>query len=516
MQFLTKYKIVIANGLLSLFAGSITLFAFAPYNFYIVAVISLALLVVSIVNLSCHRAAWCVALFGFGMFGSNFSWAFLLHQQLFGQGLIVALTIELIIFMYIYKYLCPKPTGINLTLGFAIIWTLGEWLRSWLFSGCPSLLFGYSQLNSPLAGLLPIVGVYGTSFAVALSAGLLVNSYQHCKIAIGCNGTKSTLKNSSGVRRHHVMLALVYVVLLGLLWSVAYGLSMIHWSQSRGNPIRVSLVQGNTSTTPVKNLQGVEHRLAIYRHLSLADINSDIVVWPETALPAIPRALSLYMHEFMTHFSSHTALVTGLLVPFNPNNITSNLHYNALQVYGNGFGQYYKRHLVPFFEHFPFLLDTVSLGVSSKHVMGTFVSGPEKQALINVIGIPTASTICYDIFYETSFLHDFPKAKLIISINNDASFGHTIQAWQQLQAAQVRSLETARYQLVDGNVGLTAIISPTGKVLAQLPAWHRAVLHGVIYHTVGNTPLAYMGNLPIILGFWLLGIILLIRRRLQK
>src|SRR5690606_23561365 len=51
-------------------------------------------------------------------------------------------------------------------LGFASLWVLQELLRSWLFTGFPWLLLGYTQIDSPLQGLAPLIGVYGLSFCV--------------------------------------------------------------------------------------------------------------------------------------------------------------------------------------------------------------------------------------------------------------------------------------------------------------------------------------------------------------
>ena len=47
-----------------------------------------------------------------------------------------------------------------------VIWLLVEYLRGYLvLNGFPWLQTGYSQLETPLAGYIPVAGVYGTGFS---------------------------------------------------------------------------------------------------------------------------------------------------------------------------------------------------------------------------------------------------------------------------------------------------------------------------------------------------------------
>ena len=66
------------------------------------------------------------------------------------------------------------PTPLRLMLVIPALWTVAEWVRSWLFTGFPWLALGYSQLDGPLAGFAPVVGVFGVSFLAAAVAGALL------------------------------------------------------------------------------------------------------------------------------------------------------------------------------------------------------------------------------------------------------------------------------------------------------------------------------------------------------
>jgi apolipoprotein N-acyltransferase len=98
-----------------------------------------------------------------------------------------------------------------------------------------------------------------------------------------------------------------------------------------------------------------------------------------------------------------------------------------------------------------------------------------------------APSICYEIAYPTKILSFLPKAKILVNISDDSWFGKSAASAQQLQIAQMRSLETGRYQLVSTNTGLTAIIKPNGKIQAQAPAFKKFVLTGKIWKMTGAT-----------------------------
>ena len=66
------------------------------------------------------------------------------------------------------------PKCKNQPLFVAAIFTLVEWVRSWIFTGFPWLTLGYSQVDSsPLAGYIPIMGIYGVSFLLILNSHLI-------------------------------------------------------------------------------------------------------------------------------------------------------------------------------------------------------------------------------------------------------------------------------------------------------------------------------------------------------
>jgi len=162
-------------------AGVLFTLAFAPFDYAYLALLALVFLFASWQAVSAKRAALRGYLFGVGAFGSGVSWVYISMHDFGGAGVLAASTLTALfvafwaLFPALAAYVSVRLQGAAGIVIMPGIWLLIEYVRGyWVLNGFPWLHGGYSQLETPLAGYIPIVGVYGTGFILALTASILL------------------------------------------------------------------------------------------------------------------------------------------------------------------------------------------------------------------------------------------------------------------------------------------------------------------------------------------------------
>lgn len=482
--------------LLSLLAGAAAVAGFAPFGFWPLPVLSLAVLFGLLSRTTSVRAGFLTGLaWGLGFFLTGVSWVFV---SLWVYGSMPAWLAGLATFLFCaFLALFPAMTGalqarwhnapaLKAMLLLPLAWGVTEWIRGWIFTGFPWLVVGYSQVpGSPLTGYAPLVGVYGVSFLLALIAGLLAWGMTP-RISLAARAWTATA-----------------IVALGVGGQALRG---IEWTTPDGAPTSVALLQGNIPQDmkwkPEKTLATLES----YARMAAAS-PAQLIVLPETALPLFESDLPDRYRAGLIALGRQNGgdVLAGL-----PTGSLDGAYYNSVVSFGSAPGQRYSKvHLVPFGEYIP-LKAVWGWVIEVLHIpLSDFARGAVDQRPLAIGGQRVAADICYEDVFGEEIIRQLPEASVLVNVSNLAWFGDSLAPWQHAQMSQMRALETGRMMLRATNTGLTAIIDPKGRVLASLPLFKAGSLAGEIQGYAGSTPYVRWGNAPVLVLWGILGVVLL-------
>ena len=478
--------------------GCLTTTAFAPFGWHPLLPLVLLPLLYVCLSASPRVAGKHGFWFGFGFFLTGTYWIYI-SVVVFGQApvwiallLMIGLVLIMSLWLWLTAWLISRLVAgepLRLLVVAPAAWVLVEWLRGWVLTGFPWLALGYSQIDSPLAGWAPVVGVYGVSLLLVFSIAALL-------AAISMPGRPRAL----------------LLVVLVLPWLSGALLKPVDWTEPRGQPVTATLIQGGIPQDRKWLPEEFWPTLNLYRAQTLRAAGSDIVLWPEVAIPSLTDLVEDYIDilEQDARQNQQTVLFGILERVADPAGDTR--IYNAMISVGGDTRQgYRKQHLVPFGEYFPVppaVREWMRM-LSLPH--RDLSAGADEQPLIRTRdGLELAVAICYEDAYGAELLYALPDAALLINVSNDAWFGDSIAPHQHLEIARMRSLEFGRVTLRAANTGISAFIGHDGKIIESGPQFELVVRTQQVQPRAGATPYVSIGNVPLIAlcalilaGFWL-------------
>jgi apolipoprotein N-acyltransferase len=493
MRLLAENKL--AKRLLSIIAGGLVPFAFQPFGFYFLVFISLSTLFYLWHKTDSAKENFILGyLFGLTMFGIGVNWLHISINLFGGMHIIGAwfFTFLLIAFISLYPALCGYIANKFFKkyhlLVLPALWLITEWARGWFLTGFPWLNIGTSQTDSLLANYAAVIGDYGISFIVCVFAASIVSLF--------INKLKTKIISAS---------ILLFIFIASLL------LENINWTEANGQKLNVALIQGAIPQEIKWRRDFRDQTYEIYSGLSKPYWSSDLIIWPETAIPSYYHTASDFIDKISdTRQNENAYFMSGIV----NKELTSDKYFNSILLMDGEHRFYNKHHLVPFGEYLPlkFMLDRFLRFLQIP--MSDFSSGKFENKILETDKAIFGMSICYEDAYGKEIRQALPDANILINVSNDAWFGDSFAPHQHLQIARMRAIENGRYLLRATNTGVSAIIDNKGKVMAKSPQFKPHALNAEAELFNGATPFSQFGNAFVLsISFIILLLSLVLQRK---
>jgi apolipoprotein N-acyltransferase len=484
--------------------GALLVLAFAPFNLFFFAIISLSLFYAMIEQKNCPKQISILAFFYmFGFFVFGVYWicnSLFIDLKRFGWLIPFAITLIpalMAIYFAIIIYLYHKLTtryAINLTyqkiIFFSVSFLIFEVIRSNLFTGFSWNLLGYIWLfDIRMSQLASIIGVYGLSFFACATCLLPYSLIYH----------QGKIFNK----------IFSVIILFLLIANYFFGYFYIDQNYQQNNlPIaNLRLVQANIAQKD--KWQEEEKYRIIADHLDLTISKPldkiDAVIWSETSMPFVIEKNDTRLHNIIKNAIPPNGNLVSGGISFERGKI-----FNSMLIFDNNslIKTYDKRHLVPFGEFVPLhrylgflfidqIVDQITGG-------GVGFSEGEGEKMIKLSKFSFNPLLCYEVIFSDEMLDkNSSLPDMFINLTNDAWFGVSTGPFQHLQMARMRAIEYGRPLIRVAQSGISAHINHYGEVIDKISLNKRAIMDISVYKNNNRT--FYSQNYHLILWiilFW--------------
>jgi apolipoprotein N-acyltransferase len=315
-----------------------------------------------------------------------------------------------------------------------------------------------------------LVGTHGLSFTIAWTAAALEAAW--------------ATRRDAAHRRHLVELGLAAVAVLALAaWGArqraaltaapaAKTLEILLVQSNVGDPEELAKTLGNVT-------QAIDSTVSTYIGLTaqaLARGRADLVVWPETAVPAIPRPRVVARVQSLVA-AYGVPIVFGAYDAERVAGKRLKMYNAAFHMTANGelTARYYKHKLllfgeyVPLSDRFPALLDLLP-------TPGEFTPGPG-PGVFRIAGVAFTPLICYELLFPSVVRGALDAGgEVVLNLTNDYWFGRHLEPEQHLALCRMCAMETGRPIVRATNTGITALVDARGEVVARTGIWTQETL----------------------------------------
>ena len=380
---------------------------------------------------------------------------------------------------------------------FVLAWTSYDFSHSLSEFSFPWITLGNSQAyDLPRIQIAEYTSVYGLSFLV---------------LAFNVIGFVLVTKLATRGWTFRSRSALVSVAILAILYFGPWVFGearMQHYARDVGiDTVNVGIVQPNVDPFDKWTKRSEQMPVLLAYTEKLAREETDLVVWPETAIPLfiLQPQYSGYLGSVRSILDSlRLSLLTGLpsVVYYDsldapitaqkslaPGRYYEEFNSTAAFVPGQPDAPVFRKIvLVPFAERIPYAETFRFLIEPLKWNVGIGMWGIGKDTVVfsaplrNGHIVRFSSVICYESIYP-DFVRQFVKrgAQFLVIITNDSWWGNTSGAYQHVSYASFRAVENRRWIVRSANGGISGLIDRTGRIHDETKLYSVATIHGTIF-----------------------------------
>ncbi len=362
-----------------------------------------------------------------------------------------------------------------------IVWVGLEWLRGRLFTGLPWMDLGYALYRQTrLIQAADLGGHHLLSFCIVMANALIVGM-----ISGGKHGSQGRPLCTGGRR-------VVLFACCALVFTVGYSFTryrQVEMGMRRCLRAGITVVQGNIAQDAKWTGAWRQKTVDTYLDLSSRALErniTELVVWPETALPFYPSRNPLFDDVVHLAVSKNIFLITGS--PWIETDGSTKGEAAAARYYNSALlvtpqgrlgGRLDKRHLVPFGEYVP-LRRYLPFFEPLVESVGDFTAGKPAPPL-TAGSIRAGTLICFEsIFPDIARSFTAEGANLLVGITNDAWYGRSSAPVQSLAMSVLRAVENRRGLVRAANTGISAIVDPLGNLRHETRLFETAFLSATL------------------------------------
>jgi apolipoprotein N-acyltransferase len=416
----------------------------------------------------------------------------------------------------------PAPGRISLSfvLAFAALWTLTEWLRSWVFTGFAWNPLGVFLVPLSLAWPAKMIGTYGLSGLALLWTGWGLRQVPQWFAAF-----------RGGLKDGTFLSALMLGPILYFGFPVLFfGLADMGTAEfaSLGAKVPITVVQPNVGQQDKWEGSKADANFAKLARLTAPKSDTPrLILWPEAAVPDYleagypapyyDRSPAEARARLVALMNPEDVMLLGALkLELDKTGDVVGARNAVMTVHADGTlgARYDKAHLVPYGEYLPMRPILSAIGLS-RLAPGDidFWPGPGPHTLdLGRFG-KAGLQICYEIIFSGQVVDRAHRPDFIFNPSNDAWFG----SWgppQHLAQARLRAIEEGLPVIRATPTGISAVIDADGRILESLPMHQAGRIDALVPQAHAPTLFARYGNaLPVAFALLLLAAAIAFRRR---